>query len=218
MVGENLLLLSILLSWFLLWFYIYVRSKQLKLMAPWHLLIMMIGHFFGNYEWRVGFFRLDWFSTSVIIAILLFPKQRWQEIYISNNDLLINMLIGVISGFFLGLAGYLWATNVGYGENQILAYQTAFLIGLWGVGEELLFRGFVLGNLRKLGLPLHLANLVQSAFFTLLHIRYIVDGNFAAILLTWTLGLLSGYTVLWRKNIFVGVVMHLTANYLAFFL
>lgn len=73
------------------------------------------------------------------------------------------------------------------------------------VGEELLLRGIVQGQLFK-NLSPHLAIWLAALLFSLMHLEL------AGLLPRWLLGVILGYTYYWSKSLWVPILLHFIFN------
>jgi len=86
------------------------------------------------------------------------------------------------------------------------------------IGEEILYRGFIYGCLRKkLGVILGIG--LQSFVFTLSHFQYYAHGTFfTAFLITFILGLIFGFLYEKTATLYPPIICHGLVNYLANYL
>jgi membrane protease YdiL (CAAX protease family) len=75
--------------------------------------------------------------------------------------------------------------------------------------EELVFRGYLLNQIRAIAQSKTAALFIQAALFVLIH-GY--TQTIAGVLDKFFLGFLLGILVLWRKNLFPGIVAHVLLN------
>lgn len=85
------------------------------------------------------------------------------------------------------------------------------------IAEELLFRGFILNLLIKKKLNIHLAILLQSIFFVLLH-NFTYENTLSSnigILQSLIDATLFGYARQYSKSLYAPIAMHMTGNSIA---
>lgn len=156
-------------------------------------------------------------TNKVTLGIARWPDFR--DIWVS--------LVGVII-YFVGAYALFWlvATVVpGFDAAQeqdlgvsVLRPGAEMMIGFFlfvGFGpliEELIFRGYLYGNLRRNRVPVWVAAIVVSALFGLAHGQWNVGLN------VFVLSLLMVYAREKTGSIWAGVLMHMIKNGLAFYL
>lgn len=150
----------------------------------------------------LGLTRLpEWFD------LLLAPAGF--VIYLLASGLVMYVVSQLVPGFNAAQQQDIGFTNVAKQYELLLAFVTLVIIA--PLAEEMLFRGYLYGKLRK-NVPIWAAMLATSALFGLLHGQWNVGIDvFVLSLVMCTLREITG-------SIWAGVLVHMTKNGLAFFL
>lgn len=151
---------------------------------------------------ELGLSRLpEWFDVLLAPAGFI--------VYLIGSGLLIYTVTQLIPGFNVNQQQDLGFSNVSQRYELILAFLTLVIIA--PLAEEMLFRGYLYGKLRK-AVPLWVAMLVTSILFGVLHGQWNVGIDvFVLSLVMCTLREMTG-------SIWAGVLLHMIKNGLAFFL
>ncbi len=106
-------------------------------------------------------------------------------------------------------------------EKSAMEYTTAFLsvksfsaflfnilmiAAIPAIGEELIFRGIVLKELKFSMKNIHIAVIISAFLFSTMHLQ------FYGFLPRFLLGILLGYLYIWSKNIFLPILIHFINN------
>ena len=163
------------------------------------------------------------FSNAATIALMaLFMRKEWREesfLKPPAKELAAPILLCAAVGVSFSLLsdGAVYFSKLselfpGYQGIITKILGKSFITEIVVVGllapicEEFVFRGAVLGRLRKYSVKLPLALIIQALLFALVHMN-IVQG--AA---TFVLGVLLGVLVVWSKTIWAPIVTHITYN------
>lgn len=174
--------------------------------------------------------------VAMVAVLLLLPRVLWRE-RTSLKTLGLDRLLkwsdiglgiaGIVAAFggsivIMLVAQYLmpWVNveqvqNVGVtalnsGSELVLAFVLFVIVG--PIVEETIFRGFLYGNLRKLGLRFWPTTLIVSALFALAHWQWNVALD--VFVLSIIMCLLRAKT----GSIWVAIIMHMLKNGIAFYL
>jgi len=80
-----------------------------------------------------------------------------------------------------------------------------------GIAEELLFRGYLLGYLRRYGFNSVFGNVLQALMFAILHLSTFSD-HWIAVVVSFLNALIAGYLT-WKHNSLISAfVLHITFN------
>ena len=130
-------------------------------------------------------------------------------IYLIISVILISVVAAVVPGLDLNQAQETGFGNVSQYYELLLAFVTLVIIA--PVAEEVLFRGYLYGKLRKI-IPMWLTIFVVSALFAAVHGQWNVAIDvFALSILLCSLREITG-------SIWAGVLLHMLKNGLAFYL
>lgn len=175
----------------------------------------------------------DWFSASVyLIVLVLFGIWYYFAVvekegirkFVSRNVRKISP-VSVVWVFLLAF-GIVHATSVVFSIFAVISPETlekysemmsavedssvfwwiAGTLVLPPITEEIIFRGLILGYLRKAGMTFLLADLVQAVLFGIYH-QNLIQGIYAAVL-----GLILGWLAKRYESIFVPVFLHFLYN------
>lgn len=150
----------------------------------------------------LGMTRLpEWFDLLLAPAGFI--------IYILGSGLVMYALTQWVPGFDAGQHQNIGFSNLIRQYELLLAFVTLVIIA--PLAEEILFRGYLYGKLRK-SVPIWVAMLVTSALFGFLHGQWNVGIDvFVLSLVMCTLREITG-------SIWAGVLVHMIKNGLAFFI
>lgn len=171
----------------------------------------------------IPFWPLMILSTSVLAGFALLYARN----YILFRIQLIEIIIGILSSFVL--YGVFYIGNIAIRQSLPFASQEIGTIYLlrenykpWfltltlllpiGPGEELFWRGMVLGRLCR-ELPLRLALLLSSLIYAAVHIP---SGNLTLIGAAFAGGIFWSILYIWRRNILAPVISHTLWDILVF--
>lgn len=130
-------------------------------------------------------------------------------IYLLATAAITSLATSFIPGFDATQAQETGFANLSYRYEYILAFATLVVIA--PLAEEILFRGYLFGKLRKY-LPAWIAIIITSALFALVHGQWNVGLDvFALSLVLCMLREITG-------NIWAGVLLHIMKNALAYYL
>lgn len=128
--------------------------------------------------------------------------------------LILTAVVSTLGLFFLRFVDYSQVQNTGFsgispGLEYILAFITLVIVA--PVAEEVLFRGYLFGKLRKYA-PLWLAILITSILFAVVHFQWNVGLDvFALSIVLCLLRVVSG-------SLWPSILLHMLKNGLAFYL
>jgi uncharacterized protein len=129
-----------------------------------------------------------------------------------------NMMTGLLAALFilsqaiwvLDITGMVTFTSVNFGDFEMIRNLLTML--LVAAGEEMLFRGYIQGNLQNV-LPKWLALILSSIIFMLAHLNnpsqqwLSMPGIFAG-------GIILGVNYLFTRNLWFSILFHWTWNFL----
>jgi len=154
-------------------------------------------------------------STIIITIVMVFSFMVVNTVFIEWNA---NIQLPESFGGFEQ-----WATNLEESMADLTKYLTEFetpgyfilsviiIAVIPGIGEELLFRGFLQNIFRRLIKNDHVAVWLAAFFFSFIHFQFY---GFVPRLL---LGALFGYLYLWSGNLLVPMVAHFLNNFVSLF-
>lgn len=166
-----------------------------------------------------------WFAASFLIAMLLvfffrtvIDRKSFISIGFEGNDFLKNGVMGLCLGIFLVCAGSLVMYLIGVvewiditGNLSPLLFSAGTLM-MVAVGEEVVFRGYILRNLMK-SCNRWIALVISAAIFTIVHASN-PDVAILALVNTFFGGLLTGITFLYTRSLWLPVFFHFSWNYI----
>jgi membrane protease YdiL (CAAX protease family) len=130
-------------------------------------------------------------------------------IYMLATVAITSVVSQIVPGFDLNQAQETGFGNIAYRYEFVLAFIT--LVVLAPIAEEVLFRGYLYGKLRKYA-PAWVAILLTSALFGVVHGQWNVGLDvFALSLVLCTLREITG-------SVSAGIVLHMMKNALAFYI
>ncbi len=169
-------------------------------------------------------------AITILVPWKLFPKNsttkeelgvtrwpNWLDIVLTPAAAIVYLIIAaIVMAIFAALipsidldqAQDVGFDNLSFGYEYVLAFVT--LIVLAPIAEELLFRGYLYGKLRKY-VPLWAVILVTSALFGLAHGQWNVGLN------TFALGIVLASLREVTGSIWAGVLLHMLKNGIAFY-
>lgn len=155
-------------------------------------------------------------TTSIVITIIMvFSFMIVNTIFIDWNA---NLQLPEV---FSGLER--WATELEESMADLTKYLTDFdstgyfvlcviiIAVIPGIGEELLFRGFLQNVFRKIFRNDHVAVWIAAILFSAIHFQFY---GFVPRML---LGALFGYLYLWSGNLLIPIIAHFLNNFISLF-
>jgi membrane protease YdiL (CAAX protease family) len=147
------------------------------------------------------------------VMYLLINSKNANKYFVSQRNTLKCLLYGMTTGLALGCL-----INYFYGYQQQTAGIWVWIYQLFTVlGEELFFRGILLGTLMKSNVKRWVSILIQGLIFLAGHSRYFASGNWIAIIGVLLIGVSAGIITTKFRNILGAIVLHAVYN-LFFFL
>lgn len=130
-------------------------------------------------------------------------------IYFIASSLLVFIASSIFSGFDVSQVQEIGFTRFSQSYEYILAFVTLIIVA--PVAEELLFRGYLYGKLKK-HLPVWVSIFITSVVFGLVHMQWNVGLDvFALSIVLCSLREITG-------NIWSGMLLHMLKNSVAFFI
>lgn len=177
--------------------------------------------------------RLDVVMQSLAITALIFLARVWvDKRSIVSLGLALNRRTVVDLGFgllLMGLsytliyflmleAGWLQITRVAWTESAVITLLGGLLLGflfkvLGSWWEELMFRGYVLQNIKD-GLNVLWAVILPAAFFGVLHLTA-PNASLAGAVGVTVAGLLLGYAYVRTRQLWLPLGLHIGGNFFA---
>ena len=215
------LLSFVLLILFWMYLIIYSYRHREKSISPWGFGIVIIGillkgQTFGYFD-QIVVFRID-IALVVSLFGVLWNINNIRNLFFTRNFGVFFRNLGL--GLLFGLLLYLRSPqNINYIQVD---YQSGTLFALIAyviqasMAEELLYRGYILGYLRKCEINPIISILFQALIFILAHFSQ-DTGNWMYILEVFMVGITTGYLT-WRSNNLVpAFVLHSITNLVAVF-
>ncbi len=220
------------ISW--LWFvllsglccFFVLDSRRRDWGVPWAFLIAAIGIAarvlgLGRIVVNVDF----WYEVSfkpfwLLLGWFIYVQRRsLRAFFIKRQGLARSLALGALLGLGSGsvfAVTALFRTEVVTGGIERQASTWAILIHVveTAIFEELLFRSFLLGYLKRHELPYWRANVIQGFLFVLAHGSYWISGDWVGLACVGIFGLLSGRLIWKQENIAGAVLAHSLANLL----
>ena len=143
---------------------------------------------------------------------------RWREIGYGAAGFAVFMIAAMVVAAILkyALPGLDWsqAQNVGfrpdsYGIDRIFAFVTLVVVA--PVAEEIIFRGYLYGALRRARMPMVVAAIAVSLVFAILH------GQANVGVVTFVLGLVMCGLRQYTNSLWPGIIVHGLNNLLTFY-
>jgi len=175
---------------------IYILSIAIVIGIPWY-----IRRDFVTRE-DLGMTRLpNW--TDIFLSPVGFI------IYLIGSGLLVYIASQIIPGFNADQTQSTGFTHLMYYSQYLVAFITLIIVA--PLAEEILFRGFLYGKLRKI-MPVWVAMIITSALFGFVHGQWNVGVDvFALSLVLCGLREVTG-------NIWAGMLLHMIKNGIAFYI
>lgn len=202
LVVELLLLLII-------WGYLYYSSLSRDLEKPLFfgvviLIILLLG------TW-INLFGIIYINISLAVLIVALPfarKEQFLDFGIGRSVAPTYIIVGILVGIVFGIL-YLVFTFSSI-KFSLITFPSLIKILQISVIEELIFRGLLLGYMRRGGVNSSVANFVQAVIF--------LGGHLGANPLQWDIVLvvlfawIAGLFVIKTKSVKAPIVMHFVAN------
>lgn len=130
-------------------------------------------------------------------------------VYLIGSGVVVGLVTQLVPGFDGDQAQELGFTNLSQSYQYVLAFATLVIVA--PVAEEVLFRGYLYGKLRRI-VPIWVAILVTSILFGVVHGQWNVGLDvFVLSLVMCSLREITG-------GIWTGILLHMIKNGLAFYL
>ncbi len=129
-------------------------------------------------------------------------------VYFVISTALIYLATVLLAGFDVSEAQNTGFESLGQRYEYILAFLTLVVIA--PVAEEILFRGYLFGNLKKF-VPIWIAILVTSLLFGFIH------GAWNVAIDTFALSIMLCLLRLWTGSLWAPILLHMTKNGIAFY-
>ena len=172
-------------------------------------LSMLIAVGIPLYGWRMAISKQEF----GVARSLRWTDLSWGLIgmvmYVALAQLALNIIVALVPTFNVTEAQDVGFTVV-FGWERMLAFTVLVIVA--PVVEELLFRGFLYGRLRKLHAPVWLSVLFVSAVFGFVH------GQWNLAVDVFILGVVAALLREKTGTIWTGVVIHMMKNAVAFYL
>lgn len=199
-----------------LWVFFSIRAYQLNNNPPWGFGIVILGVLISGYSLDINNFSINLLFVLILIGAFWNINNIRQLIRVESAAVLlryiaIGTITGLLSGFFLVLLQGMRYLQI---NGQ---YSLGVLIGSSmqvSVAEEFLFRGFLLGYLKKFNSKPLLGNAIQSLLFTAMHFSRYSD-NWLIIAIIFSAGLIAGYFTLKNKSLIPAIFLHSMTNIVA---
>lgn len=153
-----------------------------------------------------------------IVIFLAIERHQWHDFYITRNAVLCSLIDGISISVFLvaPFSLFLVCSRVGHvtwlSNDQIPRYlmQTAQI----ALFEELVYRGLFLGYLRRFSFSPIVANLIQTAYFGVLHLHHLGSKDYLLVGFVLAFSLLQGCITMKRKTLVGALLVHTTGNFI----
>ena len=108
-------------------------------------------------------------------------------------------------------------TGVSIRLNKDWLWMLLGIVAVQGFSEETLFRGYVFGNLRKLGIPFRRSGFISMAVFALVHLVLFTQFPFIVALLSTLVALAYAFPTAYlfergNRTIWAPVLLHITTS------
>jgi membrane protease YdiL (CAAX protease family) len=187
------------------------------------LLVLYVGFSAGSGYFLPSF--ETWIAVSFLLAVILVyffrvyvDKKSFSSVGLGSYELgrnagigafLASLLVSLGTLVIFLLKGIAWIDIVPSWRNLFI---NAILLMMVAVGEELVFRGYILRNLVK-SMNRWLALLVSAAMFTIVHTAN-PSVPVVALINTFLAGLLMGLTFMHTRSLWLPVGFHFMWNFL----
>lgn len=215
LISENYFFLVILLSSL----FIFGISLKRRNRLPWSLLIIIIGSFFINtrqIELPHLNFKLSLPLWITVVFFCIFDYKNLQTYFVSKKNIFRSLLFGIVISICIApivVFGPLADPRSSFRCNpDSFSWQLVIWAILGGFSEEILYRGIILGYLRKYDYTPRVALLAQSIIFTISHQFYIEEFMWRSLLGALLFGLAAGGITWKTKNIGGAIVAHTLIN------
>lgn len=215
MVIEDIFFLVILLvTIYLFWLSIKQRSR-----LPWTFLIILIGVFFYDLrQLNLIFIHIRLFLPlwMTVLFFYIVEFRACDKFFVTKCNFLRSTFIGIITSLLIFPLVIFWPSASTKSPYQLDLGNINWLVLIYaidaGLSEELLFRGAILGYLKRYRLTLLKGVVFQSVVFSLSHVYYIQQFYWGSILFTFFIGIIAGMITWKTKNISGAIVLHILVN------
>jgi membrane protease YdiL (CAAX protease family) len=165
----------------------------------------------------IGLFTLAGSCATVFIFRLLVDKESIISLGFYPTALYKEIIAGIVTGAVLTSIGFfilIITHEIHWISNRIEPANLIFSLCIFisvAIGEELLFRGYILNNLSKLVRP-NIALILTSLLFAILHfvtetISWVSFGNL------FLAGIILGLPYIYTKSLWFPISMHFSWNF-----
>ena len=183
--------------------------QSITAIVIWGLSATFWANYTGGFRWRLGIRDRTWsgfFPLAALTTLVAFPFV--QELIVSSKNF-------ALPEFLSDWETWMKETERNAKQKYELLlgnFSTGAVLGNFlavaavpAVVEEMFFRGFLVGTLRRM-VPLHVAVWVGALIFSLFHFQFY--GFFSRLFL----GALLGYYYAWSGNLFTSILAHFVHN------
>jgi membrane protease YdiL (CAAX protease family) len=158
--------------------------------------------------------------TSICLLAIILVQRIPVAAAIDQLGLISPVGRGMLMGFLASLPLVMIPLAFGTVPQPSPVLETLFLAGVWPLAEEILFRGYAVGQLvRRAGLALWPAAVLSGLLFGLVHLgqasvrRLPLEGEIATVLIVSVGGVLFAWLfVTWGLNLWVPFSLHAFMN------
>jgi membrane protease YdiL (CAAX protease family) len=164
-------------------------------------------------------FTFIWIPVNILLVIVIWgvlsQKRNLRTYFFSKENYIPSIIIGSCLGLGLGLLFYYSVDDALYMGSLANKPLNVLVISLvqTSISEEMLYRGMLLGCLRRYDFSDFKSNSIQSILFILIHIpRFILTHNLGGLLIVSIFSFFAGFITLKYKTLFGPCVMHIITN------
>ena len=186
-------------------------KKQPK---PWRLVVVLILSIFMGYSIKSEPFYLDCTVPLIFLVLFLFyPVDETSKFFSLGESPLMSLVVSLLVGLVFSFLFFRIDTQI---ATQAITIYSGFYVVTKAMSEEILFRGFLLNDLRKFGFAPIIANILQTIVFVLGHSQSFHSIYFA--LLVFGFGFIAGLLVIKRETLIYSMILHIVTNMFVFYI
>jgi membrane protease YdiL (CAAX protease family) len=200
------------------WVYFFIHSYRHQGPSAWGFGIVFLGILLSGISFpfvdnHVVIFSISFPLAISLIGILWNIGDIRSLLHLRSKEEMLRFIgIGLIYGLLLGLIILFFQIPESFEIPPRYTATALIVIGIQaGIAEELLFRGYFLGYLRRYGFNSVFGNVLQALMFVILHLSIFSD-HWIAVVITFLNAVIAGYLTWKNNNLISAFVLHVTFN------
>jgi membrane protease YdiL (CAAX protease family) len=210
----------LLFALMVLWIYLFLKAYLQRKPLPWGFGIVILGILVSGYSFYISIHHtvlpVNLLFVLMLVGILWNINDIGQLVRIrKKSDFFCSAILGIFVGLLLGILLLIFGGGGFIQIDERFSWIGLVVLSIQvSTAEEFLFRGFLLGYLKKSGLNTATSNVLQAIVFTAMHLLRF-SSNWVATFLIFLAAMVAGYFTLKDKSIIMAIFMHNAVNMIA---